>query len=168
MKLIRIPDTIALALLLGTAPVAIAQKTYRCGNTYQSIPCTISDGKSGTIKTTDSGTAQKPPALDASGKPIKPETPSRSTTAVSTTSAAAAAPQLTGEEKKLAAAKQAEADAEKKKAAVAAEKKARCDKIKNDINYNTSQLRAGGSNITQDRLNAERRQLNTSLSSEGC
>ena len=168
MKLIRIPGTIALALLLGTAPVAIAQKTYRCGNTYQSIPCTMSDGKSGAIKTTDSNASQKPSALDASGKPVKPETSSRSAGAVPTASAAATAPQLTEDEKKLAAAKQAEADAEKKKAAVAAEKKARCDKIKNDINYNTSQLRAGGSNITQDRLNAERRQLNTSLSSEGC
>ena len=67
-----------------------------------------------------------------------------------------------------AAAKAAEADAEKKKAAALAEKKSKCDKLKNDLNYNTAQLRAGGSNVTQDRLNAERRQINDNLGREGC
>lgn len=50
--------------------------------------------------------------------------------------------------------------------AVAAEKNSGCDKI----NYynNTTQLRAGGSQTTQDRLNAQRRKLNDELRQARC
>jgi hypothetical protein len=153
---------IALAPLLFSACVvsgqSYAQKTYRCGNTYQSVPCTGAEGKSGAVKTTDSGASQKPlAAADAKGKP-----------GLAVPAAAAVSAQPAAEDKKLAAAKQAEAEADNKKAAAAAEKKSKCEKIRNDLNYNTAQLRAGGSNVTQDRLNGERRQLNDLFTKESC
>lgn len=150
---------------LMSAPTSVfAQKTYRCGNTYQSIPCTGADGKGGAVKINDSGGTQKPLVT---GLPAKPATPAGSNPA-GAAAVAGGAPQLSEADKKLAAAKQAEADSDKKNAAAAAEKKSKCDKIKNDLNYNTSQLRAGGSNVTQDRLNAERRQLNEQFTKDSC
>jgi hypothetical protein len=35
------------AACLAAPPSTWAQKTYRCGNTYQSHPCALSDGKAG-------------------------------------------------------------------------------------------------------------------------
>ncbi len=147
-------------LLLGAASSALAQKTYRCGNTYQSFPCAGNDAKGGTVKSTDSGT---------SGAAAKSGTTAgkSATGGVGVTAGAAPAVQ-TEEQKKLAAAKAAEEAEAKKKAAVAADKKSKCDKINNDINYNTAQLRSGGSQTTQDRLNAERRKLNSELGPAGC
>ena len=153
-----------LAALLCAAAPALAQKTYRCGNTYQSIPCAGSDGKGGAVKINDSGGTQKAPVTGLPAKPATPAGGSPGAAAVAT----GAAPQLSEADQKLAAAKQGEADADKKNAAAAAEKKSKCDKIKNDLNYNTAQLRAGGSNVTQDRLNAERRQLNDQFTKDGC
>lgn len=138
---------------------ALAQKTYRCGNTYQSFPCAGNDGKA--VKTTEGGAATKPAGADPAAK-------SASASASTGKAAEAPKPPMTEEEKKAAAVKAAEADADKKKAAALAEKKSKCDKLKNDLNYNTAQLRAGGSNVTQDRLNAERRQINDNLGREGC
>lgn len=138
---------------------ALAQKTYRCGNTYQSFPCAGNDGKA--VKTTEGGAATKSAGADPAAK-------SASASASTVKAAEAPKPPMTEEEKKAAAAKAAEADADKKKAAALAEKKSKCDKLKNDLNYNTAQLRAGGSNFTQDRLNAERRQINDNLGREGC
>jgi hypothetical protein len=138
---------------------ALAQKTYRCGNTYQSFPCAGNDGKA--VKSTDGGAATKQAGADPAAKPA-------SASASAGKTAEAAKPQMTEEEKKAATAKAAEADAEKKKAAALADKKSKCDKLKNDLNYNTAQLRAGGSQVTQDRLNAERRQINDNLGRDGC
>jgi len=143
---------------------ALAQKTYRCGNTYQSFPCAGTDGKA--AKTTDGGGAAKPAGVDSAAKPGGAA--AGSTSASAGKAAEAAKPSVTEDDKKAAAAKAAEAEAEKKKAAALAEKKSKCDKLKNDLNYNTAQLRAGGSSVTQDRLNAERRQINDSLGREGC
>ncbi len=131
----------ALLLVTGLMVSAHAQKTYRCGNTYQSMPCSLSDGKG--------GTSTHPGAI------------------VTTAGAAVAAPP-TEEEKKLAAAKAAEEAEAKKKAAAAAEKKTKCDKINNELNYNTAQSRSGGSQTTMDRLNADRRKINDDLRQAGC
>lgn len=158
--------SLAVRVALATLPLSMyfvsgqsyAQKTYRCGNTYQSVPCSGADSKSGAVKTTDSGTSQKPlTAADVKGKP-----------ATAVPAAAAASAQPSAEDQKLAAAKRAEAEVDSKKAAAAAEKKSKCEKIRNDLNYNTAQLRAGGSNVTQDRLNGERRQLNDQFTKESC
>jgi hypothetical protein len=164
---------IALAPLLFSACVvsgqSYAQKTYRCGNTYQSVPCTGAEGKSGAVKTTDSGASQKPlAAADAKGKPGLAVPAVSCLPLQAVPAAAAVSAQPAAEDKKLAAAKQAEAEADNKKAAAAAEKKSKCEKIRNDLNYNTAQLRAGGSNVTQDRLNGERRQLNDLFTKESC
>ena len=154
------------ALVLGTGAAATAtaqgQKTYRCGNTYQSFPCTMTDGKGGPAKTIDSGAAQKPAAKDGKGG-VAAAHPG----AIVPTAAAASAP-ATEEEKKLAAAKAAEETEAKKKVSIAAEKKANCDKINNDLNYNTAQSRSGGSQTTMDRLAAERRKLNDDHRQAAC
>ena len=156
MKLTQLVLGAAAVVAIVTAPSTLAQKTYRCGSTYQSFPCTGSDAKSGALKSTDSGGAGKSASTVAKS-------------GVVTGSAAVTAPAVqTEEQKKLEAAKAAEDAEAKKKAAVVAEKKAKCDKINNDINYNTAQLRSGGSQTTQDRLNAERRKLNDDVRQAGC
>ena len=150
------------AVLAGicAAPAALAQKTYRCGNTYQSFSCAGTDAKGGALKSTDSGTT---------GAAGKPATAAAKSGAAATGAAAVTAPVVqTEEQKKLEAAKAAEDAEAKKKAAVVAEKKSKCDKINNEINYNTAQLRSGGSQTTQDRLNAERRKLNDDVRQAGC
>ena len=159
----------AAALLFGTGAVstahAQAQKTYRCGSTYQSFPCTMSDGKGGPVKTIDSGAAQKPAAKDGKGGVAS----THPGAIVPTAGAAVAAPApRTEEEKKLAAAKAAAEAEEKKKAAALAEKKAKCDKINNDLNYNTAQSRSGGSQTTMDRHAAERHKLNDDHRQAAC
>ncbi len=150
---------VSVVFACAVSSTALAQKTYRCGNTYQSFPCAGNDGKA--VETTEGGAATKPAGADPAAK-------SASASASTGKGAEAAKPQMTEEEKKAAAAKAAEADADKKKAAALVEKKSKCDKLKNDLNYNTAQLRAGGSNVTQDRLNAGRRQINDNLGREGC
>lgn len=155
----------ALVLGTGAASTAQAQKTYRCGNTYQSFPCTMTDGKGGPVKTIDSGAAQKPAAKDGKGG-VATAHPGA---IVPTAGAAVAAPAASTEaEKKLAAAKAAEETEAKKKASIAAEKKTKCDKINNDLNYNTAQSRSGGSQTTMDRLAAERRTLNDDHRQAAC
>lgn len=136
----------AVFVVIATAmsSTALAQKTYRCGNTYQSFPCAGNDGKA--VKAIDGGATTKPAGADSAAKP-------------------AGASASTG---KTAEATKSQMTEEEKKAAALAEKKSKCDKLKNDLNYNTAQLRAGGSNVTQDRLNAERRQINDNLGREGC
>ena len=149
---------VALLLGIGAAFTAQAQKTYRCGNTYQSFPCAMTDGKGAPVKTTDSGSVQKSAAKDGKGG-----------VAAAHPGAAVAAPAPpTEEEKKLAAAKAAEEAEAKKKASAAAEKKSKCDKINNDLNYNTAQSRSGGSQTTMERLNTERRKLNDDHQQAGC
>ena len=158
---------LAVALLLGTgaAFTAQAQKTYRCGNTYQSFPCAMTDGKGAPVKTTDSGSVQKPAAKDGKGG-VAAAHPGAIVPTAGAAVAASAPP--TEEEKKLAAAKAAEEAEAKKKASAAAEKKSKWDKINNDLNYNTAQSRSGGSQTTMERLNTERRKLNDDHRQAGC
>ena len=160
---------VAAALVLGTgaATTAQAQKTYRCGNTYQSFPCALTDAKGGPAKTIDSGAVQKPAARDGKGDGKGSVAAAPAGAKVPAAAAAAPAP-LTEEEKKLATAKAAEEAEAKKKTSIAAEKKARCEKINNDLNYNTAQSRSGGSQTTMDRLAAERRKLNDDLRQAAC
>ena len=154
----------ALLLAAGMTASVYAQKTYRCGNAYQSFPCALSDDKGGPVKTIDSSSAQKPGTENGKGGVA-----STHPGAIVPTAGAAAAPAPPTEaEKKLAAAKVAEAAEEKKKTAALADKKAKCDKINNDINYNTAQSRSGGSQTTMDRLNAERGKLNDDLRQAAC
>ncbi len=158
------------ALLIGVcaAPAAFAQKTYRCGNTYQSYPCTGTDAKGVPLKTPDSGGAKAGAAAGAAAGVTAAAAADKGGKPATSSAAASNPPAPTEEEKRLAAAKAAEDTEAKKKAAVAAEKKSKCDKINNDVNYNTAQLRSGGSQTTQDRLNAERRKLNDDLRQAGC
>ena len=57
-------------LLVGifAAPAALAQKTYRCGNTYQSFPCVGTDAKGVPLKTTDGGGAKAGAAAGTAGR----------------------------------------------------------------------------------------------------
>ena len=139
-------------LLFGVcaAPAAFAQKTYRCGSTYQSYPCAGS--ASG-----QAGAASKGAAVAAKS------------TAPATASATVAAPApMTEAEKKAADAKAAEEAEAKKKVAAVAEKKAKCDKIGNDLNYNSAQQKSGGSKTTMDRLAGERKVIEADMKKEAC
>ena len=151
MKLIRIPGTIALALLLGTSPVAIAQKTYRCGNTYQSIPCALNSSTVGGTTGAKADDKTKTTTGAAAPAPIAPK-----------------APEMTPEEKKAEAANQAKlAEAKKTEDAVKA-KKARCYKLKDEMGYNAAQQKSGGSKTTMDRLAGERKQLDGDIKKAAC
>ena len=110
---------------------------------------------------------QKPAARDDKGDGKGSVAAAPAGAKVPAAAAAAPAP-LTEEEKKLATAKAAEEAEAKKKTSIAAEKKARCEKINNDLNYNTAQSRSGGSQTTMDRLAAERRKLNDDLRQAAC
>lgn len=137
---VRLGATLA-ALLCGVCFVcaASAQKTYRCGNTYQSHPCA---GPTGGAATKGATVAAKP------GAPA-------------TVSAAVAAPAA-------APAPPAMSEAEQKAAAAAAQKKAKCDRITNDLNYNSAQQKSGGSKTTMDRLAGERKQIEADMKKEVC
>lgn len=128
----------AVGLGLVAAPISVlAQKTYRCGNTYQSYPCSAPAAGS---KSDDKGKAA------GASKP-----------AVSNT-----------DEKKPEAAKPVQsAEAKAQDDAVKA-KKERCEKLRNDVAYNDAQLKRGGSAITMDRLQGERKQLDADMKKESC
>jgi type IV secretory pathway VirB10-like protein len=129
---------------IGAAPAAFAQKTYRCGNTYQSYPCATNSATAGGA------------GADAKAKPaaqsIKTPEP----------------PPPTPEELKAAAAKDAQVAEAKKQEAAVKEKKARCDKIRNDLDYNSAQQKASVSNTTMERLKGERKQIDADMKKEAC
>ena len=133
-------------LLLGAASSALAQKTYRCGSTYQSFPC------AGTVGGSSAGAATKGATVAA-----KPAAPAAAAAAVAIAAPAAAAAPLTDAEKKAAVAK-----------AVEAEKKAKCDKMINDLNYNNAQQKSGGSKTTMDRLAGERTAIEADMKKDSC
>ena len=133
----------AALLCAGATPSAVAQKTYRCGSTYQSFPC------AGTV---GAGAATKGATVAA-----KPGAPASASAAVAAPAKAPAPPAMSEEEKKAAAT-----------AAAAAEQKAKCDKIRNDLNYNRAQQKSGGSKTTMDRLAGERKQIEADLKREAC
>ena len=153
MKTIRAGGLLAIVLFaVFAASAAFAQKTYRCGSTFQSYPCPGSVGPgSGSV----AGAATKGAAVTAKSGPA-------------TAPAAAAPAPMTEAEKKAAAAKEAEDAEAKKKASAAAEKKAKCDKIVNDLNYNSAQQKAAPSNTTMERLKGERKQIDAELKKEAC
>ena len=151
MKLIRIPGTIALALFLGAAPAAFAQKTYRCGNTYQSIPCTINSSTGGGTTGAKADDKTKATTGAAAPAPIAPK-----------------APEMTSEEKKAEATKQAQLAETKKAEDAVKEKKARCDKLRDEMGYNAAQQKSGGSKTTMDRLAGERKQLDGDIKKAAC
>lgn len=133
---------LAIVLTIGTPLLAHAQKTYRCGNTYQSYPCALNNTSSA-AKADDKGKATE-------------------------TAAPAKAPELTPAEKKAEEAKQAKlAEAKKAEDAVKA-KKARCDKLKDEMGYNSAQQKSGGSQTTMDRLAGERKQIEADIKKEVC
>ena len=144
------PATLLVLLACCVAP-AHAQKTYRCGNTFQSYPCAL---KSGT------GAATSGAKADDKTRPA--------TAAVAAAPAAVKAPEMTPEEKKAEAANQAKlAEAKKTEDAVKA-KKARCYKLKDEMGYNAAQQKSGGSQTTTDRLAGERKQLEADIKKEAC
>ena len=142
MKLTQLVLGAAAVVAIVTAPSTLAQKTYRCGSTYQSFPCT------GTVSAS-TGAATKGTAVAA-----KPGAPATASAAVAAPAAAPAPPVMS--------------EAEKKAAATAAEKKTKCDKITNDLNYNSAQQKSGGSQTTMDRLAGERKQIDADMKMEGC
>lgn len=123
---------VILALLagLGGVSTALAQKTYRCGNTYQSYPCALTPGAAGAAKT-DAKVEEKPKPAAAVPKPVEVVT-------------------LTPEQQ------------------AAKDKKERCDKIYNDMNYNSAQQKAAVSNTTMERLKGERKQIDADMKKEAC
>ena len=139
---------LSFSVLLSAAGPAFAQKTYRCGNTYQQVPCTLSTTTSG------GGTA-------TAGKP---EDKAKAATAA----APAKAAEMTAEEKKAEQAKQAKAAEAKKAEDDAKAKKARCDKLKDEMGYNAAQQKSGGSKTTMDRLAGEGKQIDADSKKEGC
>ena len=142
--------TLLVLLAFGVAPVH-AQKTYRCGNTFQSYPC---------ASNSSTGIAAPGAKADDKGK--------LATAAVAAAPAAAKASELTPEEKKAEEAKQAKlAEAKKTEDAVKA-KKARCDKLKDEMGYNAAQQKSGGSKTTMDRLAGDRKQLEADMKKEAC
>ena len=128
-----------LLLCALTVPSANAQKTYRCGSTYQSFPCAGAVG-----------------APASAGAATKGATVAAKPAAAAPATAPANAP-MTDAEKKAAAAK-----------AAAAEKKAKCDKMVSELNYIIAQQKSGGSQTTMDRIAAERKQSEADLKKEGC
>ena len=141
---------LTIALALGcVATVVQAQKTYRCGNTYQSIPCALS--------TTTSGGA----AAKAGDK-------NKTAAAAATAATPVKAPEMTPEEKKAEEAKQAKLGEAKKAEDAAKAKKARCEKLKDEMGYNAAQQKSGGSKTTIDRVAAEGKQLDADMKKEGC
>ena len=144
----RLGATLA-ALLCGICLVsaASAQKTYRCGNTYQSHPCTgpAAGAAGGAAATKGAAVAAKPAAAAAA-----------SATVAAPATAAANAP-MSEAEKKAAAAKTA-----------AAEKKAKCDKMVSELNYIIAQQKSGSSQTTMERIAAERKQSEAELKKAGC
>ena len=143
---------VVLGILGIGAPSAVwAQKTYRCGSTYQSFPCT------GTVAAGSASAATKGAAVAA--KPVAAASAATASVAV-TAAAPAAAPApapMTDAEKKAAAAKTA-----------AAEKKAKCDKMLSELNYIIAQQKSGGSQTTMERIAGERRQSEAEFKKEGC
>lgn len=123
---------------LGTSS-ALAQKTYRCGNVFQSYPCALDNSTGG-----------------AGAKGAKPAAQS------------VKAPEPTAEEKKAEADKQAQLAEKQKQEAAAKEKKSRCDKIRNDLDYNTAQQKSAVSNTTMERLKADRKQIDADMKKEAC
>ena len=148
------PVGAAAALLIGLAfgvvPVH-AQKTYRCGNTFQSYPCASSSSAGGATPGAKADDKTKPAAA-----------------AVAAASAAAKAPEMTPEEKKAEEAKQAQLAESKKVEDAAKAKKARCDKLKDEMGYNAAQQKSGGSKTTMDRLAGDRKQLEADMKKEAC
>ena len=142
--------TLLVLLAYCVAPVH-AQKTYRCGNTFQSYPCAL-----------NSSTGGATPGAKADDK-TKP-----ATAAVVAAPVAAKAPEMTPEEKKAEEAKQAKLAEAKKSEDAVKEKKARCDKLKDDMGYNAAQQKSGGSKTTMERLAGDRKQLEADMKKEAC
>ena len=138
---------IASVPVLGLPYAAFAQKTYRCGNTYQSYPCATNNS---------AGAAAASAKADDKAKPAVAVVP------------AAKAPELTAEEKKAEEIKQAKLAEEKKVEDAAKAKKARCDKLKDEMGYNAAQQKSGASKTTLDRLAGERKQLELDMKKEIC
>ena len=150
MKAFLAPTTsgalLATALFCAlTAPTAHAQKTYRCGSTYQSFPCT-----GPTAPAAGGGAATK--GATVAGKPVAP-----ATAPVAAPATAPANAPMTEAEKKAAEAK-----------AAAAEKKAKCDKMVSELNYIIAQQKSGSSQTTMERIAAERKQSEAELKKAGC
>ena len=144
MKTIHAGALLAAILFgVGATPAAFAQKTYRCGNTFQSYPCTTGSGTAGSA-------AADPKAKPAAQSVKVPEPPP------------------TPDELKAAAAKEAQVAEAKKQEAAAKEKKARCDKIRDDLGYNSAQQKASVSNTTMERLKGERKQIDIDMKKEAC
>jgi type IV secretory pathway VirB10-like protein len=142
--------SLATAIAFGSAGDAFAQKTYRCGSTYQSYPCALS-----------SSTGSAAPGAKADDK-------TKAAGVAAPAPTAPKAPELTPEEKKAEEAKQAKlAEAQKVEDAAKA-KKARCDKLKDEMGYNAAQQKSGGSKTTMDRLAGDRKQLEADMKKEAC
>lgn len=137
-------------LAFCVAPVH-AQKTYRCGNTFQSYPCAL-----------NSSTGGAAPGAKADDK-TKP-----ATAAVAAAPAAEKAPELTPEEKKAEEVKQTKLAEAKKADDVVKAKRARCDKLMDEMGYNAAQQKSGGSKTTMDRLAGDRKQLEVDMKKEAC
>ena len=134
---------VAALIGIGAAPTAFAQKTYRCGNTYQSYPCATNSATAGGA----GPDARAKPAAQSVKTPEPPPTP---------------------EERKATAAKDAQVGEAKKQEAAVKEKKTRCDKIRNDLEYNNAQQKASASNTTMERLKGERKQIDVDMKKEAC
>ena len=144
--------TLALGLIFGPVAQVHAQKTYRCGNTYQSIPCALNNSTGGGAPGTKADDKTKAAASVAAPAPtIAPK-----------------APELTPEEKKAEEAKQAKLAESQKVEDAAKAKKARCDKLKDEMGYNAAQQKSGGSKTTMDRLAGDRKQLDADMKKEAC
>ncbi len=145
MKTIHAGGLLAAALFgICSAPAAFAQKAYRCGNTYQSYPCATNSATAG-----GAGADSKAKPAAQSVKVPEPPPP-------------------TPEELKAAAAKEAQLAEAKKQEAAAKDRKARCDKIRNDLDYNNAQQKASVSNTTMERLRNERKQIDAEMKKEAC
>lgn len=138
---------IAAVPLFWVPHIAFAQKTYRCGNTYQSYPCTTNNG---------AGSAAASAKADDKAKPAGAAVPTPK------------APELTAEEKKAEEIKQAKLAEEKKAEDATKAKKVRCDKLKDEMGYNAAQQKSGSSKTTMERLAVDRKQLEADMKKEAC
>lgn len=139
MRSISFAKSAFLAVALLNASAAIAQKTYRCGNTFQSYPCAVPNAAASATSASAGKTDNK-----------------------------AKTPEATPEERKAEADKQAQLAEAKKQEDAAKAKRMRCDKVRNDMDYNAAQQKAAVSSTTMERLKTERKQIELDMKKETC